>query len=91
MTEMIERVARAIDPVAWELRDQLGNPLEQRQYLARRRARAAIEAMRPATEWMVELGSGALPGDAYHTDLRDVWDLMAYAALNDPSPDDPDD
>ena len=52
---MIERVARALDPVAWDFGAGRVDALKQ--------ARAAIEAMREPTDGMVEAGNrmGCIP------------------------------
>lgn len=77
MSEMIERVARAIDPAAfsydairwyWELW------AEKRQQKARENAAAAIEAMREPTDEMVEEGAG-------RGNVRVTWSMMIDEAL----------
>jgi hypothetical protein len=64
MSEMIERVARALDPYAFSVDVQPAKegPLTvddiwaERQFTARRRARDAIEAMREPTPSMLAAG-----------------------------------
>ena len=88
MTEMIERVARALaweDGSRWE---KLIVPDETSPY--ERRARAAIEAMREATEGMVEevifsseyVGGDGEGGCWIHADgARGAWRAMIDEAL----------
>lgn len=59
MNEMIERVARAIDPVAFDpsIEDEnYPGEIEDNRTAALSRARAAIEAMREPTEGMQKAG-----------------------------------
>jgi hypothetical protein len=68
MSEMIERVAQALDPYAFSVDVQpakeghltVGDIWAERQFTARRRARDAIEAMRAPTEDMIESMQAAL-------------------------------
>lgn len=94
MSEMIERVAQAIDPLPWTdlARDHWRKGgVEEGKEAARAKARAAIEAMREPTEAMVKAGTiGWDPMDG--SGVRPVFDptkpyeAMIDAALNDKSP-----
>jgi hypothetical protein len=86
MTEMVERVARAILKEAAmlnspEIQDDLtdGFRLNVSRVWAKRYARAAIEAMREPTEAM--LVEVAEPGDMLRT--ASVWQAMIDAALHE--------
>lgn len=92
MNDMIERVARALAPLAWAtlgLSDTLANQATRTASL--RRARAAIKAMREPTEAMRQCGvhgqwSGVIEG--IPEDERDaatsLWQAMIDAALAEP-------
>ena len=83
MNEMVEKVARAIDPNAW---NDWYYPEKQRadwQSFARNRARAAIAAMREPTKAMFE----AVATEGYSDDAIPGWDIMINAALSDPEHD----
>lgn len=57
MTDMIERVARAISPDCWDTSDWTMRPHNSAaRHNAKRAARAAIEAMREPTDAMVQAG-----------------------------------
>lgn len=87
MTSMIERVARAIDPCAWDVmtHDDGCPDCRAAREQARGRARAAIEAMREPTEEMVRMGMTALPNSTpgRHQKTGWVWDAMIDAALKE--------
>ena len=82
---MVERVARAIDPGAWE--DDLSTPTrdgvisfhKRRQYSCVI-ARAVIEAMREPTSLMLKEGAAGSGEDSEATALG-AWDAMIDAAL----------
>lgn len=88
--EMIERVARAIDPLAW-VTDGLGNLVFSRSLdraEAMCKARAAIEAMREPTEAMIQdMHDGPLGafGEVQTAEskewLREMWHTAITAAL----------
>lgn len=97
MNEMIERVARAIDPLIWKLadkqpeyRDRDANKIRE----SLQSARAAIKAMREPTEAMVAVGCEELPWGDEHGSvvseldaqwrreaLMPIWDGMLNEAL----------
>ena len=78
MSEMVERVARAI----WTMRaesfphDSFDDLPEHEKKMARIYARHAIEAMREPTEPMNEAGSGFVQSEF-------AWEAMIDAALKD--------
>lgn len=83
MSEMVERVARAIDPGAWAFIDGCGPRAWSAEYgypddarvASLNRARAAIEAMREPTFLMcIEPGDG-------ENHCRRIWQSMIQAAL----------
>ena len=85
MTDMIERVAKAIF-------DEGNNPsddLESDKDITLRFARAAIEAMREPTDAVMEAGCASNPPGGYHagTTLRDIigaeWRAMIDEALKE--------
>lgn len=82
MSEMVERVARAISPKTWD--DPVCGGL------AKEAARAAIEAMREPTEAMMKAGEAcdemwdeftATPKHAASCEVH--WQAMITAALSD--------
>lgn len=77
MTEMVERVAKAIWPLAFE---GDGAGWHQRRAVAMDQARAAIEAMRNPTAAMLFVGSN---DDAGFTavNLLASWEFMIDEAL----------
>lgn len=88
MSEMIHRVAKAINPRAW------GDPNEylfddwrkQAQNRALAQARAAIEAMREPTISMVWCGARATQGDDLHPtngEVNAAWRAMIDSALTE--------
>jgi len=81
MSEMVERVARAIA-------NNLGPLGDLRYYMsdeeAMSAARAAIEAMREPTDAMWD--AGPVINDPNDYGPQDVWDAMINAALADPPP-----
>ena len=79
MTDMIERVARAINPDCWEQEDAGGGVITHPSNLAHsmKQARAAIAAMREPTEDMVEAGYY----DAMAEDAKATFTAMIDAAL----------
>jgi hypothetical protein len=86
MNEMVERVARAIAAKSAAVRP--GDRLEidecWQDYALE--ARAAIEAMREPSEWMVSMGDIAMAdGRGGYNDgtSRPVWQDMIDAALRD--------
>jgi len=84
MSEMIERVARAIDPNVFSL-DELTTHLywelwvKDRQEKARQDARRAIEAMRDPTADMITQGQLEFIEEESASDS--IWDEMIDAAL----------
>jgi hypothetical protein len=68
MSEMIERVSRAMYGPGWEMVPQ------QHQEVIRRRAREVIKAMREATEAMVGVGSDVV---ASGVDCHVHWQTIA--------------
>lgn len=88
MSEMVERVARAIyyGPGVAEWHPELPDHIKER---ARRDARAAIQAMRTPTEEMLEIGNtedqlsfSSEPGEGRADNvIEDVWKAMIDAAL----------
>lgn len=96
MTGMVERVARAIDPSAWDERPMYGGgePGPQETELADllkraarepslRQARAAIEAMREPTEAMIAAARDPLSanGSPMSKGPHEVFRAMIAAAL----------
>jgi hypothetical protein len=85
MSEMIERVARAIDPSLWVVIDRLTKQQYDLAWVAdsRRlsfdRAKAAVTAMREPTQLMVKVGRSWSDSDA---DL--IFSKMIDAALDRP-------
>ena len=77
MSEMIDRVARALDPGAFQMTG--GDSADARED-ARIMARAAIEAMREPTKAMIDAGM-----QHEGIDLRSEYCAMIDAALNAPS------
>lgn len=77
MSEMIERVARALFEDANGTSDGWENTNQTRWHIA---ARAAIEAMREPTPGMLQAGYTEMD---YHAEgwLRAAWPLMIDAAL----------
>jgi hypothetical protein len=74
MSEMVERVARAIE-------DSLNSDLDDAWKKA---ARAAIEAMREPTEEMVKDGDKYIDETPHFlSHARDTWVLMTSIALRD--------
>lgn len=75
MSEMVERVARAIEPYAW------GNKgFNIRREVSMDLARSAIEAMRKPTEEMYQAAWNAEVSCSY-TESAHAWDAMIDAAL----------
>lgn len=85
--DMIEKVARAIDPKAFDLATGHENCVDclfhQRE--AARRARAAIEAMRQPTKPMLGKGANKIDFHDLITENRDMRDrmLVAWQAMID--------
>ena len=86
--EMVERVARAIDPFAWEWIDftQANNPthmaLQRTIEHQLQQARAAIVAMREPTDAMVEAGNyDAFPDGHGCGPIASAWREMIDEAL----------
>lgn len=88
MSEMVERVARALDPEAFghDFPVMAAKHYEVRRSISMKRARAAIEAMREPTEAMVKAvydqadpGFCDEPGES--TSPRDAWQQMIDEAL----------
>ena len=89
MGDMVERVARVLEPQAWAalgLCDTLA--YKNRRTSSLRKARAAIEAMRDATTGMVDKGGwAATEGGAVDCDGEftiypmPIWRAMIDAAL----------
>lgn len=91
MNEMVERVARELEPLAWRalgLCDTLA--YASRRTSSLRKARRALKALREPTQAMIELGScqthapGVNPRAARplaHIMARDCWRAMIDAAL----------
>jgi len=89
--DMVERVARALAPVAWAALgtgDTLAN--QSRRTASLRHARAAIAAMREPTQQMQDSGRDA--NDRYATEAapcsamraHDAWTAMIDCALAQP-------
>lgn len=78
MTTMIERVARAIDPLAWTIPERRR---EAKQFAALSQARRAIEAMREPTLAQMIDGQLAIPDDDLHPTLEEVGEC--YRAMID--------
>jgi hypothetical protein len=104
MSEMVERVARAIDPTAWRWLDSIvgrepAHPAEAPTRATQvRQARAAIEAMREPTEAMLRaspvVGTGPDERGNWAVNTKPaqaVWPAMIDAALgtSPASPTDP--
>jgi hypothetical protein len=92
MNDMMERVARAIDPERWAQIDHMPVADRARPVLIaaeKMRASAAIEAMREPTEAMtkaaerVEVRGADLHDFAAFDCAPDVWKAMIDAALKD--------
>lgn len=89
--EMVERVARAINPIMADLADMMigkGAPRENvLELLPLDQARAAIEAMREPTAAMCEAGFPFWGGSYLKHVVRDLipnlWRAMIDAALNE--------
>jgi len=92
MSEMIERVARAIYAVS-EADIDWTEETYQAKNIVREEARAAIEAMRLPTTSMIisatrfenRLGEGRVEVN-YGVVAMDIWPKMIDAALNPPTP-----
>ena len=94
MTEMVERVARALDPKAWKPENMVPTKAITSAMHTRRQsscisARAAIEAMREPTEVMMDVTgkSTTLNGTEFTFCGEDLvrngmWQAMIDAALN---------
>jgi len=72
MSEMIERVARALES---ELADWFEIPEQSKPQIARELARAAIEAMQNPTKDMLDAAI------AYRSGIEDSWRVMNNVAL----------
>ena len=88
MSEMVERVARAIDPVAYRMRGL--HSTRNRWPQVRKNARAAIEAMREPTKEILQAAhDGPLMADEHHMDekterwLTEMWQAMIDEILRD--------
>lgn len=80
MSEMVERVARAIDPNAWEEGAHwYAFERKWRRGKSLHAARAAIEAMREPTYSMKQAVKDGM-------DHAEVWSAMIAAALTSPPP-----
>lgn len=96
MTEMLERVAEAIDPMPWsDLAAATWSPIQvvNAKHAARVAARHAIEAMREPTQAMVDEAEAADdPGSSIFGDPpepcrhADAWRIMIDVALSKASP-----
>lgn len=86
MSEMVERVARAMDPMSAKIADMLiSKGLKSSDVLGilpMEKARAAIEAMREPTEAMVEYALDVRPIMMPDTP-RELWEAMIDAALGE--------
>lgn len=77
---LVERVARAIDPDAWDT-EKLVGARQFAQAKALRQARAAIEAMREPTEAMI-LAHSENGGLDFSEHVKTDWRAMIDAALS---------
>ena len=92
MTEMsmIERVARAIDPLLWRILDRpedaevFGHPDKRREY-SLEKAEHALAAMREPTTHMVGTVREA-SNDRLFGDVAREWRAMIDAALSEKAP-----
>lgn len=80
MDDMVERVARALAPIAWAALET-GDTLAQqsRRTASLRHAKTVLEAIREPTEVMVSEGYCEAGGT--DVDTRKVWQFMIDAAL----------
>lgn len=84
MSEIVERVARAIAHNAWQVRGKIGVDslaMENRRKASLRHARAAIEAMRHPTTEMGFAGFDQLDNEASPHAAEACWTAMIDAAL----------
>lgn len=85
---MVERVARAIDPDEWALIDNKTAVTYDARGLSLQRARAAIAAMREPTEAMADAPAraGVYAGDytMHAGEATEAWQAMIDAALAAP-------
>lgn len=74
---MLTRVARVIDPEAWDALVSGDGPLwSVRREISKVKAHNAIEAMREPSEWMIEVGT-----DFANLGIGHAWGAMIDAAL----------
>lgn len=83
MSEMIERVARALDPDMWQAMDS-GSHMPTSKALSLSHARAAIEAMRTPAEAMVHAGIDAWTKSPMAVSTQ--YTAMIAAALQETKP-----
>lgn len=98
MSEMIERVARAVmieDTCGYSLGEErvfcddarLDDDLRRRVCACKDTARAALEAMRDPTDWMITMGACYEDQDHLIVDegaiASDVWKAMIGAAIGE--------
>lgn len=87
---MVERVARAIDPGAFDdagnlARDVNMDRMRLRRNKARKAARAAIGALREPTKAMIEASGASEDHDFHINDFRGGWQAAIDTALGQPS------
>lgn len=96
-SEMVERVARALDAILGDDHESLSMEMgcgsigaKLRKEAMEKGARAAIEAMREPTEAMVAHADDQMPSEGIadgggietrHRDAEDIWSAMIDAAL----------
>lgn len=84
MSEMVERVARAINvlTMSWSDDDEM---VVRAQNKVREQARAAIKAMRQPTDGMIAVGveEWCCTPDEPDKDVSSIWRAMATAALGE--------
>lgn len=78
MSEMVERLARIIDPISFEVYTKPSFGRVQCHETARATACAVLEAMREPTLEML----AAIPGYSGRPYEQEVWRLMIDAALD---------
>ena len=84
MTEMRERIARAISPLWWNEEDRKGlgsTTISSGKFMASQTAKAVLKAMLEPTDEML---MGAYAATRSPTpNSRDIWQAMITAALGD--------
>lgn len=81
----IERLARALDPEAWDQVYFDKSTRFWRRDNAEKSVRAILLAMREPSEEMLRSETGALPDamQKFYSDAQDVWQAMIDAALKE--------